>query len=239
MVAGDRYIAEVLENLFGSAADKERLASDLRAHFNDGRAAGESESEIVGRLGPPKEVAASFIEGSPTVYAGFWIRALAFVADGVFIAILIAPLSCLVLFVLVWGDAAGSSLALLAITVPLALWALALLVFYFPILEHYFGCTLGKKLLGLRVETESRTRVSLGRAFLRRLSFYFEFLVLDALFVPFTEKKQRAFDLVAKTIVVRENLHPSPLAWGLCVVLSAMPLLFVVVLFFLTLAAES
>ena len=67
MVAGDRYIAEVLENLFGSAADKERLASDLRAHFNDGRAAGESESEIVGRLGPPKEVAASFIEGSPTV----------------------------------------------------------------------------------------------------------------------------------------------------------------------------
>lgn len=41
-------------------------------------------------------------------------------------------------------------------------------------------------------------------AFLRRLSFYFDFIVLDALFIPFTAKRQRAFDIIARTVVIQE-----------------------------------
>jgi uncharacterized RDD family membrane protein YckC len=58
--------------------------------------------------------------------------------------------------------------------------------------------------MGIRVIGEEHVNIGLGTAFLRRLSFYFEMLVPDALFIPFTKKKQRALDILAKTVVVRE-----------------------------------
>ena len=42
-------------------------------------------------------------------------------------------------------------------------------------------------------------------SFLRRLSYDFEIQPVDALFIPFTEKRQRAFDIVARTVVVHEG----------------------------------
>ncbi len=41
--------------------------------------------------------------------------------------------------------------------------------------------------------------------FIRRIPFYFRFLLIDALFVFFTSKHQRAFDMVAHTVVVRSG----------------------------------
>ena len=200
----DRYINDVLRRIFASEADRRLLESDLEAHFGDGEAAGETEAVIIARLGSPEEVAASFVAGLETRSAGFWIRVFAFATDVAAMMWLTLPLlGGAMLLGAHHGD--PPNLLFLAFLVPLAMWAIALGIFYFPVLEHHFGKTLGKHLLGLRVLSESRTRVTLGQAFLRRLSVYFEFLVLDALFVPFTEKKQRAFDMVAKTIVVREN----------------------------------
>lgn len=109
------------------------------------------------------------------------------------------------------------------VLLPAALWALALGIFYFPVLEHIYGKTAAKHLLSLRVLTENKTRVGLGRAFLRRLSLYFEFLFLDALFVPFTAKKQRALDIVSKTVVVREGA-PSTAGLMLCLLIAAWPI---------------
>ena len=48
--------------------------------------------------------------------------------------------------------------------------------------------------------------------------------MLDALFVPFTSKRQRAFDIVAKTVVVRESTEVGA-GWALCVLLMAVPVL--------------
>ena len=86
----------------------------------------------------------------------------------------------------------------------LGLAALGVYAFYFPLFEARFGRTPGKRLMKIRVIHESGTPISLGQAFVRRLSMYFEFLVIDALFIPFTQKKQRALDIVAHTIVARE-----------------------------------
>ena len=55
------------------------------------------------------------------------------------------------------------------------------------------------------------------------MSFYFEFLVLDALFVPFTDKKQRALDIVSKTVVVKER-DPSAAGLLVCLLIAAWPL---------------
>ncbi len=75
---------------------------------------------------------------------------------------------------------------------------------YFPILEGRFGQTLGKRLLRLHVLKETGLPIGYKEAFLRRLSFYFDFIAVDALFIPFTRKRQRAFDIIARTVVVRE-----------------------------------
>jgi uncharacterized RDD family membrane protein YckC len=71
------------------------------------------------------------------------------------------------------------------------------------LLEGRFGYTPGKRLLGLRVLGEDQLPVGYKESVLRRLSFYFNILPVDALFIFFTAKKQRAFDIVARTIVVR------------------------------------
>ena len=235
----ERYIGQVLENVFAAEEDKERFEKDLRTHFADGLAAGETEAEIIRRMGSPDDVAASFMENVQPHYAGFWIRSLAFITDIGLMALLVLPLFCLV-FLARFGDreAEQVSLAFLILMTPIVLWALALSLFYFPVLERHFGKTLGKHLLKLRVLTETRTRISLGQAFLRRLSAYFEFLMLDALFVPFTAKRQRAFDIVAKTVVVRESTDVG-VGWLFCGLLVAAPVLVLLVLVFLGLAEAS
>jgi uncharacterized RDD family membrane protein YckC len=80
------------------------------------------------------------------------------------------------------------------------------ILLYFPILEGRFGQTVGKRTLGLRVLKENGLPIGYKEAFLRRISYYLEGgLVIDALFIPCTQKRQRAFDIVARTIVIREK----------------------------------
>ena len=45
-----------------------------------------------------------------------------------------------------------------------------------------------------------------GAAFLRRLSFYFDILFIDAVFMFFNERKQRAFDKLADTMVIIDQV---------------------------------
>ncbi len=46
--------------------------------------------------------------------------------------------------------------------------------------------------------------VNLGHNCPPNFSYYFEVLPVDALFIPFTDRHQHAFDIVARTIVVRQ-----------------------------------
>ena len=220
----NRYVEQVLSQIHASTEHRERISQDLEAHFQEGATAGESEGEIIRRLGPPDEVAAAFMESVELRFAGFWIRTAAFLADmGVCLSVTL-PLFCIVA-VLGPSNEARPSLLFLLLAIPLVLWCIAVFLLYFPVSEGHFGKTLGKHLLGLRVLHQDGTRLPLGRAFLRRLSLYFDFLVLDALFVPFTEKKQRAFDLVAKTVVVREREELGVSNVLLCIALMLAPIL--------------
>ena len=47
--------------------------------------------------------------------------------------------------------------------------------------------------------------ISLGQAFLRQLPFFAQFFFIDALFALFTERRQRAFELLTRTRTVAEN----------------------------------
>jgi uncharacterized RDD family membrane protein YckC len=79
---------------------------------------------------------------------------------------------------------------------------LGIILFYFPLLEGRWGQTAGKRLLGLRVLREDGLPIGYKQAFIRRISFYFEILPIDALFILFSPRRQRAFDQVAGTVVV-------------------------------------
>lgn len=81
--------------------------------------------------------------------------------------------------------------------------ALVLSIVYFPLAEAIWGTTVGKRIMGLCVVAQNGTRVTWGKAIVRRIPFYFEFFWLDALFALIGQRRQRAFDRVAGTWVVR------------------------------------
>lgn len=203
----DKYIDDVLRRVVLPAARKESLRLDLREHFVAADEGHEPVAEVIRRLGDPEEVAASFMEGAELDHAGAWPRLFALVADFGLCCLAMAP--ALVLVLALAHARAGeadrlSAFLLFVLFVPCVLAGFGVFILYFPIFEHFFGWTPGKKLMKMRVVSEKGAPISLGAAFIRRLPFYFELIWLDGIFAIFTEKKQRAFDIVARTLVVNE-----------------------------------
>jgi uncharacterized RDD family membrane protein YckC len=162
-------------------------------------------------------VAARFLADVPLDYAPVAYRLGAYIVD---VGLVLAPL----LFGLAWlarrqpglfaqsgnGRIGADVSVLLAMIAP----AVLLWLLYFPVLEAWYDQTLGKRLFGIAVVKTSGTRVGFGAAVVRRLPHHFEFAWLDALFAPFTAKRQRAFDMVASTVVIRGPGWSSPArAW--------------------------
>lgn len=218
----DHYIDEVLRHAFATKGDKERLEADLRAHFAQAEERGEPLRETLEDLGTPEEVAAALSAERPIAYAGFWRRVVAFIGDsGAMVLLGLPALAGMMFIVTRVGASESPSAGWFAALCALGLTALGIFAFYFPLLEARFGRTLGKHLVRIRVIRESGAPISLGQAFVRRLSMYFEFLVLDALFVPFTQKKQRALDIVAQTVVAREpGEEPGWGGYALCLLVA-------------------
>ncbi|HVS13572.1 MAG TPA: RDD family protein [Thermoanaerobaculia bacterium] len=196
----ERYLERAMHEVLGPDDRVGRFVADLRNHFEEGAERGETYEQVAARLGSPEEVAAAFMENVELRPAGLWARTFAFLADlGLCLAACLPFAAAMIL----WGEALpdpGPAFVAAAVLVGISLTGVFLL--YFPLFEGRFGWTPGKLLIGLRVRSEALGPITFGQAFLRRLSFYFELLVVDALFVPFTKRKQRAFDLVAKTVVV-------------------------------------
>lgn len=87
--------------------------------------------------------------------------------------------------------------------------ALILFAFGFllwPISEGLFGKTIGKRILKLKVVSEDYQDINIMKAFIRFLLGLVDYILLIGLIIASNnEKKQRIGDLVAKTIVIKEN----------------------------------
>jgi uncharacterized RDD family membrane protein YckC len=224
MTLREQYLSDVAKNITAHPERKDQFLLDLRAHFDEGKAAGDTDIAVINRLGKPEDVASEFMMNMPLTFAGFWERLLAFFIDMtlcVYVMIFGFGLLIGVPFLMInrsrsialmdaLHDVATLHMlgSLSPIYIPLGILliigTMALFLLYFPILEAQFGRTLGKRLMGLKVLKEKRTAIGMKEAFIRRISYYADILPVDALFIPFTEKKQRAFDIVAQTIVVRD-----------------------------------
>lgn len=212
----DDFLRRV-DKLIGLPAHmRDRMISDLREHLNQAVEAGATPEDAVRHMGDPHSLAVDLMREQPRRYAGFWIRTVAFFIDHIVISALIVPPILIVLAFMThdvpytwWSEDFGfldmhGGLVVLGFFSILIFggWSIAVGLLYFPLLEHLFGATLGKRLFGLRVVMEDGTSVKLGAAFIRRIPYYLDFELLDALFIPFNERKQRAMDKVAETLVV-------------------------------------
>lgn len=212
----ERYVEDVLGHLPPAAPGLHRVRADLTAHLREAAEASGSPEEAVREMGTAEETAAGYAEGLELEPASLGDRTGAFLVD----TGLGAALSALVFAVNL--DLSSNPGLVLGIVLATVFAALSLL--YFPGLEARYGQTLGKRLFGLCVAREDGRRAELWRTVVRRLPLFFEIFWLDALFAPFTEKRQRAFDIVAATIVVPGIARGGrPAGWTLAFVLWTLP----------------
>ena len=143
-------------------------------------------------------LAESYLSAVPLVAGDFWSRATARLIDFALPVVLLAPVVGADLVC----DAAEYVPVLLFVYLMVGGSAIAI---YPMVAEAKYGKTIGKHLRGLRVVSESGARISTGQAIVRNLPWLLEFFWIDALFALFTDKRQRAFELLSKTRVVRST----------------------------------
>ncbi len=138
-------------------------------------------------------------------YAGFWIRFVASFIDCIIVGAITFPI--MIVFGLMSGFVGdGTSIAL-----NLLINALSILISltYYIGLTHKYQATLGKRLCGLEVRSDDNvTKASLGYIILRETIGKFVsgiIFCIGYIMIAFTEKKQAAHDMIAKTVVVYKD----------------------------------
>ena len=80
-------------------------------------------------------------------------------------------------------------------------------VIYFVVLEMAWSATIGKRIMGLKVQMENGSKVEIGKSFIRNISkIYWIFVALDgiiALVTPGSDRHQKYTDRIAGTTVVK------------------------------------
>lgn len=197
MNAQEIYVKQVLDRIPAGPL-REQIALDLGSHIAERVEQGQSIEEALRQLGDPKALAESYMVAVPLVAAPFGRRIAAKLVD---VAIVLAA-PCIVLF---GGLLMDRTLWSEPIHVPfflLIFLAMTFAILYPMLSEAESGQTVGKRMFGLRVVTESGTRISLGQAIVRYLPAFLEIAWIDALFALFNDKRQRGFELISKTRVV-------------------------------------
>jgi len=187
------YIDRVITQLPRDAALRQQVAMELRSHIAERIEHGDSVEEALRQLGDPQTLAESYLEAVPLIPVSFGRRAAAKLLDVLVFLAVATP----IVLLFWWFEFFQSFVGVFVFAFLLAISA-----FYPLVAEYQFGKTLGKHWLGLRVVRESGARISFGQSVVRQLPLFLEVFWIDALFALFTEKHQRAFELLSKTRVV-------------------------------------
>lgn len=206
MTVEETFINQVLDKI-PPGPRRAQIEMDLRGHIGERVEHGQSIEEAVRQFGDPALLADSYLAAVPLVSAPFLTRAVAKILD-----MLLVVLVVFALLFSAWWLLGDSGIGVLPenpqtrATIFIVVCAFALVIWipaYFVVAEYLTSQTLGKRAMGLRVVKESGARISVGQALLRQLPLAAEIFFLDILFALFTEKSQRAFELISKTRVVR------------------------------------
>jgi uncharacterized RDD family membrane protein YckC len=132
-------------------------------------------------------------------YAGFWLRVVAAIIDGLVIGV---PLSMLVSAVRSGAGARGGGGPGVQLLEMVVWWAYAALME-----SSSHQATLGKMALGLRVTDDEGRPISFWRATGRHFGKYVNYftLMVGFMMAGWTRRKQGLHDLMASTLVVRKE----------------------------------
>ena len=192
----DDYINRVLAALPQATPQRSQIALELRGHIAERLEGGRSADDVLRQLGDPVALAESYLSAVPLVAASFGTRLIAKLLDialvGVFVGAVAGFLTQLV---------ATYWMAPVAVMVVVVGGSFAFGI-YTIVAEYTAGETIGKRAMSLRVVRESGARISFGQAVVRQLPAFLQVYMIDAMFALFTERRQRAFELLSKTRVV-------------------------------------
>ncbi len=153
----------------------------------------------------------AILPGAGLVYAGFWIRALAKLIDGLIIGLVIAiPVLILVFAFFRSGPGPGPGQAPdmlgLALQILIQIGAVLISVAYVTFFLGKFGATPGKMACGLRVVTAEGERISYMRAFGRGWAEQLSGMIcyIGYLLAPFDDQRRTLHDHICNTRVVRK-----------------------------------
>jgi uncharacterized RDD family membrane protein YckC len=148
-------------------------------------------------------------ESSSQLDLGHWLlRLVAFIIDSIILGIVAAILFFVLFIPLLFVGAFAGLWATwgYALLLPFVIGILSVL--YFLILEVSWGGTLGKRILGLQVQTVKGGKVTFGQSFIRNISkIFWVFLLLDWIIGIATpgDKHQKYTDRIAGTTVVQKG----------------------------------
>jgi uncharacterized RDD family membrane protein YckC len=194
------YIASVIDRVPQAPSLRAQIAMDLRSHIAERMDHGQSIDEVVRQLGDPERLAESYLGVVPLVAPDNWARLLAKLVDFAIITGVALVTGLIVAAVLV--TIFDAQMAVFAVPISMGLGTVALIV-YPLVAEYRSGQTLGKRIHRLRVVQESGARITVGQSIVRQLPWLFQVFVTDCAFALFTEKSQRAAEILSKTRVVR------------------------------------
>jgi uncharacterized RDD family membrane protein YckC len=195
MTTGEDYINRVIDRMPRAIPLRSQIAMDLRSHIAERVEHGQSLDDVVQQLGDPAALADSYLAAVPLTPASFLRRGAAKVIDLLLYVAICAPL--------VWLGWRAAGPFIFLTLLPIAL----LFPIYFVAAEYWFDQTAGKRLLGMRVVRESGARIGLGQSFVRQLPQVLQVFWIDVLFALFTDRHQRAFELLSHTRVVMVPLE--------------------------------
>ncbi len=199
MNADDTYIDQVLAQLPLEPALRTQVEMELRSHIAERVEHGQTVEEALRQLGDPVVLAESYLAAIPLVAAPFWPRAAARLIDAFGVLALVAMPIIAFAALTLWREQGF----LIPIAIIVTIFVVSILGALYPVIAEYrYGKTVGKHLMGLRVVRESGARISFGQAVVRQLPMLTQVWWIDMLFALFTDKHQRAFELLSKTRVV-------------------------------------
>ena len=204
------YLSQVLSEL-PAGPMRAQIAQELRGHIADRVERGHSVEEAIRQLGDPVALAESYLSAVPLIPAPHLRRLAAKLVDVIIPIAYVCGMALLYVFQLEPFAKPGRPSAVLFAFLPAALvvGGVALYSVALMLAEYRTGQTPGKRLFGLRVVRETGARIGLGQAFVRQLPHFLQIVWIDAAFTLFTDRRQRAFELLTKTRVVEAQEHRS------------------------------
>lgn len=191
----DEYIDRVLDFLPHGTPERAQIATELRGHIAERLGSGLPLADVLRQLGDPRALAESYLAAVPMRSASFGRRAVAKLVDVAMILAFIVPVVCGLFFL---SPGHLRPFVLFFSIVGCSTLSTAYLVYA----EWRYGQTIGKRLMSLRVVRESGARIGIGQSFVRQLPMFMQMYWIDVLFALFTDKHQRAFEMLSKTRVI-------------------------------------